>query len=470
MGEPLYQQIRIKLSLVLLNIKINIKAKKNMEDVIIIGAGISGLTAAHNLQKSNLKVLVLESGDRVGGRMTSDIVDGFVIDRGAQFLSDSYSTLIPLIKEVGLGSELKETSQYSAIVKKGIPVRINNSFPYTVLTKKLLPFKDLFKIFKSNIKFRKSVKNLSTGNYSEWNELDDENAFEWCDKNFGNDFTEYILEPALEGFYFQSPEKNSKAIAMMLMAFNSKDKGKTLTLKGGLGTLPEKLAKILNVKLNVEVEKIIENDEYLEIETIKGNYQSKYVILSVPATSARKIFFPKDKSEEELMSVEYSSTLNIGIASSENWNNNKELKDVYGVLIPRKERANISAIAVESRKHFERVPHGELLDVMLCGDSGKKFITKSESEIMKIITPEIEKYFWGISQNIIFNHIIRWKDAEPYSPVGRSKNIYKYRKTSVENKRVFLAGDYMGMPFTDGAAETGIWASEQVIRKFRKNY
>ena len=49
-----------------------------MYDITIIGAGISGLTAAVYLHRKNYKVQILEATDRVGGRIKTDTIDGFL--------------------------------------------------------------------------------------------------------------------------------------------------------------------------------------------------------------------------------------------------------------------------------------------------------------------------------------------------------------------------------------------------------
>lgn len=61
-----------------------------IDPVVIVGAGLSGLTAAKILQEQGVEVLVLEASDDVGGRARTDEVDGFLLDRGFQVFLDSY--------------------------------------------------------------------------------------------------------------------------------------------------------------------------------------------------------------------------------------------------------------------------------------------------------------------------------------------------------------------------------------------
>ena len=59
-------------------------------DVVIVGAGLAGLTAARVLEQHGIAPLMLEASDDVGGRVRSDDVDGFILDRGFQVLLTAY--------------------------------------------------------------------------------------------------------------------------------------------------------------------------------------------------------------------------------------------------------------------------------------------------------------------------------------------------------------------------------------------
>src|ERR1700760_3293110 len=59
-------------------------------DVVVVGAGLSGLAAARRLHAAGLDVIVTEAGDRVGGRGRTDEVDGLLLDHGFQQFNRAY--------------------------------------------------------------------------------------------------------------------------------------------------------------------------------------------------------------------------------------------------------------------------------------------------------------------------------------------------------------------------------------------
>ena len=70
--------------------------------VVIIGGGAAGLSAAYTLKKYGIKAVLFEAGDRVGGRLGGDRVDGFSLDEGADFFCSSYDVAFRICEELGL--------------------------------------------------------------------------------------------------------------------------------------------------------------------------------------------------------------------------------------------------------------------------------------------------------------------------------------------------------------------------------
>jgi putrescine oxidase len=71
-------------------------------DVVIVGAGAAGTTAANELRKAGLSVAVLEARDRVGGRLWTDVIEGAMLEIGGQWVSPDQQALIDTIQELGL--------------------------------------------------------------------------------------------------------------------------------------------------------------------------------------------------------------------------------------------------------------------------------------------------------------------------------------------------------------------------------
>jgi phytoene dehydrogenase-like protein len=66
-------------------------------DVVIVGAGLAGLAAARRLDRAGIDWLLIEGADRIGGRVTTDIVDGYRLDRGFQVLNTAYPRVPALV-------------------------------------------------------------------------------------------------------------------------------------------------------------------------------------------------------------------------------------------------------------------------------------------------------------------------------------------------------------------------------------
>lgn len=430
--------------------------------VIVVGAGIAGLVAAYQLKKNGITPVVLEASHRVGGRMISDCIEQYIMDAGAQFLSSGYPILSELIKEFGIEDEFVETSRLVGIVRQGKIRKFRYDQPLSLLFGGLLNIKEWLAFCLASLRLLNKTKGLPLNNYSEWKNFDYEDSETWSNGYYGNTITEYFVEPMLEAFYFQNPKETSKALPIAIHSFSA-HKPKTMTLVNGIGTLPELIADKLDIKLNTPVHEIFIKENEILVITANQKYKADRVILSTPAPVSRRIYHSSNALESELLKTSYSSTINVAIALKTKLAR-KSFEGIYGVWIPRKERQVIAAFTIETAKDAGRAVTGELIHVMLSGEAGKIMVKQDDEEIISTILQELELYLPYISENVAFTKIYRWLNAEPKSHVGRSRNIYDYRSSINKHKKVILAGDYMGMPFTEGAAETGIWAASTILK------
>jgi oxygen-dependent protoporphyrinogen oxidase len=428
-------------------------------EIVIVGAGIAGLTAAFRLDKAGFDVQVIEASDRVGGRMSTDRRDGFLIDRGAQFLSTGYAVIRQLVAELNMEDQWTRAPRWAGIVRDGRARRASAFFPWTVATGGLLHWGDTFKLGWKGRALSKSVRNLPLSDYSRWGALDNVSTAHWAVEKYGADVLEYIFEPMLGGLYFQSPEQTSAALAAQLGEFAAR-RTEVVALCEGMGSLPERLASRVPVRLNAPVQRIEPLGNRYRITARNSSLEADHVVIATTASTARALYPLWNDLELRLLATEYSSTINIGFATSQHASTAKVPEDVYGILIPRRERTVISGIAIESRKCAAYVPRGDLLNVMLSGEAGARLVDAPEENVLAEVIPELNRYFPAIQSDIEFAHFCRWPEAEPLSHVGRSKDIAEYRDKATSGKSgVLLAGDFMSFPTTEGAAESGEWAA-----------
>lgn len=435
-----------------------------MPKVLVIGAGIAGLTAAWQLQKAGMNVKVLEASGRVGGRMSTDSVNGFVVDRGAQFLSSHYALLLSMVRELGLAHAIRPTSPWSAIVRNGKVCRIRGDKPFSALSSGLLGLPECLKLGWRTWQLRRPLATLSLSDYSQWSHFDTETAAVWTNRMVGPAITEYLTEPMLQGFYFQAPEDTSLSLSLILSAFGFR-RSQTLTLAGGIGLLPETLASRLDVTLNCPAASLQIGKDSVIVVAGQSRLEADHVVLAIPAAQALGLYPDADALEQRLMATRYSANINIAVMTDSLFQLPESLSKVYGLLIPRGERGCIAAIGIESNKSRDRALNGQLLNIMLGGAASAFMLAWPDDEILKVVIPEAEKYLSDLGAHLAATVVYRWPQAEPYSQVGRASDLSRYRSDLAQSSgRVLLAGDYMSMPYTEGAAESGEWAANQIRR------
>lgn len=234
--------------------------------VVVCGAGWAGLNAARILQSRNVEVVVLEKSDRVGGRITSDAVDGFTLDRGFQVINPAYA-------------ELRETGALNGIefntLPKGVDLRLGMAS---------IRVGD----FRGNLSYLPGCLSKDTGSIREklafinylrraTEEVDLEEAL----ATSGEFFTR-VLKPFLDGVFLTDSNKVPSRVARELIHWFIK--GAPGVPSGGVRQASEALASGLDVRFGVEVTGISTR----EVVTNEGVEKADAVILACDPVSASR--------------------------------------------------------------------------------------------------------------------------------------------------------------------------------------
>ena len=226
------------------------------EDVIIVGAGVAGLCCARKLHQAGVRPLVLEGADDVGGRVRTDFVDGFLLDRGFQVLLTAY----PEAREVLDYDRLDlQTFTPGALVWTGRrmervadPLRCPGEILATICAR-VGSLGDKIRM----ARLRSAVKRG----------LGEERTTEQALRDFG--FSERIIEtlfrPWFGGVFLdRSLSASSRAFEFTFRMFST---GETAVPMGGMGAIPQQIADGLpegTVRVRTRVEALTANGVRLE--------------------------------------------------------------------------------------------------------------------------------------------------------------------------------------------------------------
>ncbi|MYB33876.1 MAG: FAD-dependent oxidoreductase [Gammaproteobacteria bacterium] len=145
--------------------------------VIVIGAGVAGLSAAYELQRHHIDFLLLEADDHAGGRIAAENAGEFRADTGVQIFTESYSTAIRLCHEIGIS---EECSRRTGIYSKGSFRILDQNDPWTSLQTlhgfKLLSAQGLSQLIKPAQKIRTHSNQLRLNDASHAPLLDTETS------------------------------------------------------------------------------------------------------------------------------------------------------------------------------------------------------------------------------------------------------------------------------------------------------
>ena len=222
----------------------------------IIGAGISGLIAAHLLESYGFKPVIWEASDRVGGRMKTDLIDGYQLDRGFQVLLDQYPSLkkylnfeeLELQKLLPGALIIKDNKRYSF----GDPLRSFSSF-WSSAFSPVAKLSDLSKLFRlRNDLASKDLRDHFKGERT--------TSLEFLKSyGFSDQVIEHFFRPFFSGIFLENELKTSSEMLQFVYALFSK--GNAVIPKAGIEAVPKQLAeKLKDTKLhfNTKIDRIEE--------------------------------------------------------------------------------------------------------------------------------------------------------------------------------------------------------------------
>jgi phytoene dehydrogenase-like protein len=272
-------------------------------DVLIIGGGLAGLCCALRLHQSGLSFQVLEASDGVGGRVRTDKLEGFLLDRGFQVLLTAYPEAQRVLDYDALGLR----PFYS-----GALIRYRNRFyrfadPWRHPIDGLLGVFTPIGSFADKLRIRKLRSHVLTGSLSDLYDRPETATFQALrDIGFSENMIDRFFRPFIGGVFFDPTLGVSSR--MFEFGFRMFSMGDTALPSGGMGAIPDQIAARLppgTVRTGARVESIQEDGVILQSgEKIKAHA----VVVATEGPEAARLLGAKEKPGSRSVSCLYFET------------------------------------------------------------------------------------------------------------------------------------------------------------------
>lgn len=433
--------------------------------IVVVGAGIAGLAAAHRLCAAGARVTVLEKRPHVAGRMYTEAVNDIRIDTGAGFLANFFDHTRALLKDVAMDHDLVLVEGSGATLRDGRWRRIR---PWsTGADPRLLSAKSFLYLPRIIIPLLKHWHRLDWHAFWRLDSLDTGSATEYAQRYLNEELLEYLIRPALESMFYAPPERTSQAILFVLLkAAIGLERYK---LRDGLGSLPDALVAGLDVRCETEVIRITGGPRRGYRVNMRYNDEERMmdadgIVCATEASAVPRLFPGLSTAQRSFFeSVEYSSTVIVALALR-----TRPLEGRPDALIPRSEAPNSQLLAVTSlaAKNPLQVPAGcDVLRLYSTGKSASALLELDDAAVRDALVSDLENVA-GIrpgKDDEMFYRVYRWPLAVPLFEVGYIRRLRTFIESSSVSDRLAFAGDYLGGPFIEGAVTSRLEAAGRLV-------
>jgi oxygen-dependent protoporphyrinogen oxidase len=417
-------------------------------NVVIIGAGIAGLAAGYQLKKGGCDSIILEARSFVGGRMSSEECEGFIIDKGAYTFPDAHRNLLSFIQALGFRDHLLPTSGTTSTFSGGREYKIKIGSPMDFLKYKLLSGRNKRDMIKLFLYAQSLGKALDIGQPT------------------SKTFDLEIAYPIFSEVFLGVPEQNSKLA--FLATIKNLTTFKIFAFTEGMGMVPEQLMRELDVRLNSPVVKIApaSREGLYEIHVGGENprsYLAAGVISAVPLPLVINIV---DGLSEDLAdgfrSVRYAPSIVTALAVDREYPTTSMVNNLL-----RKDDRVLATVIFDHHKSPQRIPQGKsLVTAILCEPASRVLLAAPDARITEAVLEDVGKLYPGFADRLIFSRVYRWPHGAVQLRPGSVRQQHELRKMLTELRgNLLFAGDGLYKSSLEISFNTGLEAANRIVER-----
>ena len=381
-------------------------------DVAVVGAGIAGLTAAHELVRAGLSVRVFEARQRVGGRMASHRHGGYTMDEGAeQIPSSGYRATWELLRRTGIAE--------ADVPRIGGPIamwRDGTAHPGVADPRGLVSGAglrprarvDLARFLAWTARHRRRFD----PDVPESSPLGTTTVATLAHR-YHPDLHDYLFQPMVGSFFGWRPERSTAAPFVSLLL----DVGPPATwrtYRDGMDTLARALATHLDVTTGTTVHEVTAGDGIAVLTTDHGPVTARIALLCVPAPVAARLH--TDEREPVRRFVEactFTPTLKVSCLLDRPLAP-RARRPLYTLLTPAVEEPVLAGIITDHVKHPGRAPAGRgLLTLMTTPSAIPALLDAPDDTVAAALVEPATRYVPGLADAVTATFVHRFRHGLP---------------------------------------------------------
>ena len=411
-------------------------------DVVVIGAGIAGLSAAYDLNARATTLRVLDQAATPGGVAQTERLGDWVIDRGPDSFLLQKPAALELCTELGLESQLISTQQprTAYVLRDGsLHPLAEGSFLGFPLSLKALATSSLFT---TAGKARMAAEVFIPRR--EWRDEDDESIGAFVTRRFGREAADYLAEPLLAGIHagdvddlsvrvlFPRLVETERRHGSILRAFRAlkptrSARGAFASLAAGVGSLVEALVARLpqgTLRPGTRATSVQRDNEgrYL-VSTTDGSWLAQAVVLAVPAYEAATLVAGLDGQLATACSaIRYASTATVALG----YRTEQVPHPLRGTgfVVPRAEGSALLAATWVTSKWPGRAPAGHvLLRAFFGGGRDPDRLDRHDDAGLVALAREEFGAILGATGEPVLDRTTRWLRQSPQYSVGHADRL-----------------------------------------------